>query len=366
MTPAVSVIIPLYNTEKYIGECLESILAQTLQNIEVVVVDDCSTDSSYAIAESFLKKFGGRMKLLQMPENSGCAPFPRNKGLENSCGEYVFFMDADDMITQTALEEMYNLAKEYDADVVHCENRYDVDADGSNIRLVNQQRRSINKPTFHSERLTERVDFILRTEIFGVPWAKLVRRDLLMENGIRFKRVRPCDDYLWSLENFFFAKKYLRVPNATYLYRRTETSATRGRRTLEQNISLWLETAILGIKELDEDLDKIDFFKTNLQARYDILNHLLKKMFGLSWKFRVNLQSSVIYDAVKKSFSAALGRQDVLVATLCALVDTREKELVRNRDRIKQLEMELNKIKSELKINELEAELDRLKGNIKI
>ena len=79
--PAISVVIPLYNVEKYVGECLDSVLAQTFQNFEVIVVDDCSTDSSSAIVESYLSKFDGRLAILQTKKNSGCAGVPKNKGL---------------------------------------------------------------------------------------------------------------------------------------------------------------------------------------------------------------------------------------------------------------------------------------------
>lgn len=122
--PAVSVVIPMYNAEKYAGECLDSLLSQTFQNFEVIVVDDCSTDSSCAIVESYAEKFGGRLKLARMKKNSGSAGFPRNKGIEVSRGEYIFNMDADDLVTPTALEELYAQAKNFDADVVHCEKYY--------------------------------------------------------------------------------------------------------------------------------------------------------------------------------------------------------------------------------------------------
>ena len=102
--PAVSVIIPLYNAERYISECLDSVLNQTFDNYEVIVVDDCSTDNSVAIVESYAEKFGGRLILSRMDKNSGSGGLPRNKGIMLSRGEYIQFLDADDMLTNTALE----------------------------------------------------------------------------------------------------------------------------------------------------------------------------------------------------------------------------------------------------------------------
>lgn len=148
---AVSVIIPLYNAEKYIGECLDSVLAQTFQDFEVIVVDDASTDNSRAVVESYVEKFGGRLTVTNLKENSGSGAMPRNKGLLLSQGEYIFFLDADDMITPTALEELYALAKDYKADVVYCEKFYNADEDGTNIRVHTHQKGTLaDTPTFES------------------------------------------------------------------------------------------------------------------------------------------------------------------------------------------------------------------------
>ena len=86
----VSVIIPLYNAEKYIGVCLDSLLIQTLKDFELLIVDDCSTDSSPDIAESYLERFDGRLKIVTLPQNTGNASIPRNVELNLSCGKYVF------------------------------------------------------------------------------------------------------------------------------------------------------------------------------------------------------------------------------------------------------------------------------------
>ncbi|MBR3747432.1 MAG: glycosyltransferase family 2 protein, partial [Selenomonadaceae bacterium] len=124
--PAISVIIPMFNAEKYIAECLDSILAQTFQDFEVIVVNDCSTDSSVAVFEGYKKFFGERLKIARTQKNSGCGGIPRNMGMMFSRGEYISFLDADDTITTTAFEELYSVAKKFDADVVACEKYYPV------------------------------------------------------------------------------------------------------------------------------------------------------------------------------------------------------------------------------------------------
>ena len=86
----------------------------------MIVVDDCSTDKSREIVESYIEKFEGRLNLMELQTNSG-AGAARNFGLEMSRGKYVFFMDSDDALTKTAIEEMFNIAEDFQADVVYCE-----------------------------------------------------------------------------------------------------------------------------------------------------------------------------------------------------------------------------------------------------
>lgn len=112
--PKVSVIIPMFNAEKFISYCLENFLAQTFQDFEVIVV------------ESFSKKFGGRLKIARTEKNSGSPGEPGNLGVDLSRGEYLSLLDNDDAITPTAFEKLYFVAKNFDADVVACEKYFPV------------------------------------------------------------------------------------------------------------------------------------------------------------------------------------------------------------------------------------------------
>ena len=158
--PAVSIVIPMYNAEKYIGECLDSILAQTFTDFEVIIVDDCSTDKSCEIVKSYIETHTGtdKLKLVRRKTNSGASGIPRYDGLLLSRGEYVSFIDSDDIITKTALEELYPIAKKFDADVVHCERYFQFNDGEKNFTLKGYQKGTLVKePTLITEDLTERV-----------------------------------------------------------------------------------------------------------------------------------------------------------------------------------------------------------------
>lgn len=112
--PKVSVIIPVYNTEKYISQCLDSVCRQTLKDIEIICINDCSADSSFKIVQDFAQK-DSRIRLIDFPENKGAAA-ARNAGIEAATGEYVGFVDSDDFVDLDFYEKLYVKAKETGAD----------------------------------------------------------------------------------------------------------------------------------------------------------------------------------------------------------------------------------------------------------
>ena len=122
---SVSVIVPIYNKEKYLHDCLNSIIGQTLDSIEIILVDDGSTDKSKDICQEYLNKDSRISYYYQ--ENEGLAS-ARQTGIELAKGEYIGFIDGDDWIDLEMYEKMYSKAKEYDADVVFCNRMYNNEA----------------------------------------------------------------------------------------------------------------------------------------------------------------------------------------------------------------------------------------------
>ena len=368
--PAMSVIIPLYNAEKYIADCLKSLLAQTFQNFEVIVVDDCSTDSSCAIVESFIPKFGGRLTISRMEKNSGSGALPRNKGMMLSRGEYIFFLDSDDLFTKTALDEMYSLAKDYDADVIYCERHYEVDNDGSNARIgIRQRGELVSKPTFETEILNERINGILNERFSVSTCFKFIRRDIMIEHEIFFPHVCPSEDDIWTYGLIFYAKKFLRVPNAVYVRRHSENSVMRSKKTPQQQINFWLNPVLFGLKSLDNLMSKHEFFQQNPQYRYAMLEKLVRK-FNLFLQVSFKLPPFAVYETIKQKFGDRLGEWDVLICALCTALNTQQKiQAINNQkfnkfaaqaqNRISQLEEQLKG--SQQQIAELEEQLQNVR-----
>lgn len=169
----ISIIIPVYNVAKYLPECLESILNQTFQDFEVICVNDGSKDNSLEILEEYGKK-DNRIKIITK-ENGG-AGSARNKGLEFAEGKYIQFLDGDDYFEPQMLEKLYNLAKEYKAEISVCSSRK-VDDEG-NITESRNPNSPINLDRTPFKRLFSKKDF--SDEIFSligtIPWNKLYKK----------------------------------------------------------------------------------------------------------------------------------------------------------------------------------------------
>ena len=324
----ISVIIPMYNAEKYIAECLDSLLAQTFPYFEVIVVDDCSTDNSVKIVENYAPKFGGRLTLTSMEKNSGSAPAPRNRGFLFSRGEYIFFMDSDDTLTKTALQEMYSLAKEYNAEVVYCEKYYMSSGVGEefikNIHLADnriQRPPFVDKPTFISDNLADRLEELFQKNFWVTPWQRLVSRKLLAEYNITFPEIIGSDDVVWCFQVLCCAKKFLRVPNACYVRRMYDESFTQSsKKSPNKHIHQWMDIAIRGLKFTDNFMSKFEFFLNNTAYRYKVLDTLVTPSFGVIDSVYKNLLPEEIYDIFLKEFSKDTRENNVLVAYLYAYV----------------------------------------------
>ena len=338
-TPAVSVIIPMFNASQFVGQCLESLLAQTFQDFEVIIVDDCSTDSSAAVVESYAPKFDGRLALLQLDRNSGSGAVPRNTGLKFARGKFVYFIDADDMLTLTALEELYALAKNFNADVVCCERYYKASADLSEIVVAAEEESNfVTRPTFESDDLSERVQKILRHDYWVTPWCKFIKRGLLVDGEISFPQCKIAEDDIWTYELVFCAKKFLRVPNIVYVWRQSEDSMFRRNRSPQREIKFWVNPLLFGLKALDEFMSKLEFFRVNPQFRLAILDHFAHgRCLAQLSKVAAQVEPLELYETIRDSFKETFGNQNVLLAYLCTLACEQRKNLSRQDEQIQRL-----------------------------
>jgi len=204
--PLISVIVPVYNGEAYLRGCLENLLAQRYKNLEIIVVDDGSSDRSAEIAAEF------PVEVVRHPQNRGLSA-SRNTGLDRAKGAYIHFMDVDDAINADFYLEMVKTIVESGADMA-CSG------------MVNGVRphRSL---FFRKKRVLETIAKKLKhTNVgrWGYVWRYLFRTDFLRNHSLRFEEGRLVEDLPFSLAAVFFANKLVLVPGAVYIYEQRENS----------------------------------------------------------------------------------------------------------------------------------------------
>ena len=206
----VSVIIPVYNAEKYLGECLDSILGQTLRDIEVLCVDDGSTDRSARILAEYAAK-DARVKLFSSP-HAGAAGV-RNLGLAEARGDYLFFCDADDWIDRSTLSSLHARASQADADLAVTGLRYFDSGTGMTYRVWNSPARA---EAFSPLALGDGLFSDLRAQIGG----KLVRRQFILDTDLSFQDQPRANDVAFVAVALATARRIVVDGEAHYHYRK--------------------------------------------------------------------------------------------------------------------------------------------------
>lgn len=248
----VSVLVPIYNVEQYLPECLDSLCAQTLKNIEIICINDGSTDASGAILDEYAKNNSNIVVINK--KNSGYGD-SMNRGLEAATGEYIGIVESDDYIDANGFEKLYELAKKTDADIVKANYYYHSDDKDEIHEVVKNQK--LNKAITISD------DYSILIEEPGI-WSAIYRRDFLNDNKIRF-RTTPGASYQDT--GFFFktacaAKKIVYTKNA-YLHYRTD-NANSSVKSLEKVNYVVEEYA--EIEKYLEKCDISDVVKYTIQA----------------------------------------------------------------------------------------------------
>ena len=233
--PKISIISPVYNVEKYICRCVDSIIAQTFTDWELILVDDGSPDTSGTICNQYASQ-DSRIRVIH--KQNGGVSAARQTGLDAAQGEYVIHADPDDWVEPTMLEELYAKAKAEDADVVICD--YFVNSSNSE-RIVKQEPHSLDAKSISHE---------LFQQLHGSCCNKLVKRTCFSNYNIRFPEgVNYCEDlYTWCLLYQHPEVKTTYLPNAFYHYCTVNSFMTKKvtRKVYETNLAF--------AKKLDEIL----------------------------------------------------------------------------------------------------------------
>ncbi len=216
--PKVSVIVPFYNVEGYIEKCLDTLVNQTLEDIEIILVNDGSKDNSILIAKKFLENYPKKIVYLEK-ENGGLSD-ARNFGIPYAKGEYIAFLDSDDYVEKNMYEEMYNLAKKENSDMVQC-NFYWEYIDKNKKKIGDMQKYSNKKELITKGRVEA--------------WNKLIKREILENEEIRFPKGLRYEDveFTYKLAPYLEKVSFIDKPFIHYIQRQNSISNSQNERTAE-------------------------------------------------------------------------------------------------------------------------------------
>lgn len=223
----ISVIIPIYNAEKYLEKMLNSIINQSMEDIEIILINDESEDCSLRICRKY-EKIDHRIKIIDK-KNEGVSQ-ARNAGIDIATGEFIMFLDADDWVDPNICEDMYKSIKEQNADMCFCNHIMEYDNRSVECNFVLEQevvqgeeiKNGIILPLIESERK----DILHDKASFRGPWGKLFKRDIIIKNNIRFNsKLSIGEDLIFNFEYLKYVNKVVMLNKNLYHYRINNESA---------------------------------------------------------------------------------------------------------------------------------------------
>jgi len=303
----VSVIIPVYNVEKYLEECLESVLIQSYKNMEILLIDDGSSDRSPLICDEYAKK-DTRIKVIH--KSNGGAADARNCGLNISTGEYIIFLDSDDYWDdKDAIKCLIEVVDKYhEVDIVLHGLMFFIDSNGLKSKVINRNEFNLN--LINGKDKNDILSYLIRSGAYLITSCdKLVRRDVLIKNSILFEEGRTVEDFDWCLNLTLHINHIYAVNKTFYQCRLREGSVTaitgvKNTWDLFYMIDKWNQ--ILNKIDIDEELRHLLLGYCCYQYcilmghlykyDYSVRKKLLKDVFSLKHllKYDVNYKTHMV------------------------------------------------------------------------
>lgn len=277
----ISVIVPVYNVELYLKECLDSIINQTYRDLEIILIDDGSTDMSSDICEEYAKKDDRIIVIHQSNQGSASA---KNAGLRKASGEYLAFVDSDDFLQEDAYEFMVRQLENHHADIIQCCFRM----------LYQKSNREVNNIIdIQTVNNSEFLELFTKDWTCGLLWDKLYKRNIFKD--IYFKEGHKIDDEFFTYKGVMNSKKILRVPHYIYNYRQRISSVMFSKDSQLRIISDSLEYLSIRRKDVTKSFPQ-------LKKVYD--EHYLNMLIILSKNEYINAEHiKIIKQHIKKYFN---------------------------------------------------------------
>lgn len=260
--PKISVVMPVYNVEKYLGKCIESVLNQSYKNLQVIIVEDNSTDNSREVCIEYSKKDD---RILLITQEKFGVSRARNVALENATGEYIAFVDSDDWLEENAFEKMLNNILENDVDVCFC--GYYKEFSDKRISVSPLKVGVCNLYTAYEQT-------IVRGSYQSMLWNKLFKKELIFDDGKKIlfdESLTNGEDGLWTQMVLANAKRVFLDSSELYHYRVRDDGAN-----FNKKLNMNRMSELKAYESVNNVLDKfnIDLVKKNTARMYDKAHEL--------------------------------------------------------------------------------------------
>ncbi len=268
----VSVIVPVYNTEKYLKKCIDSLLSQNFDDYEIIIINDNSPDNSEDIILSYNDT---KIKYIKNSENKGIG-YNRNLGIKKSKGEYICFIDSDDYVSNNFLDKMYLMCFENNLDMAICDYNY----------VYNNKIDKVKLEDFPITNLKERPDLI--TKIPLGPCNKLYKKELITSNNIRFEENLKYEDIPFVGSALYYSKKIGKINDALNYFTVHENSETSTRDTKVFDIFKELDHLKDVYEENNSYLNEYivaTIFNYTIQQRYQKDKKIASKFIDMAFEY---------------------------------------------------------------------------------
>lgn len=260
--PKITIIIPVYNSQEYLKKAIDSAVKQSLKEIEIICINDCSSDNSQKLLKKYSKEHK-KLKVITNKKNVGPGK-SRNRGIIQANGEFLMFLDSDDSLEINACKELYDFAKKNDSDMVIINPTFNEDT-----KISKYSKKFENKEEFLKETLKEKT--------FWAPWAKMLRTDTIKKNNCYFPEIYISEDTIFSIKSIFFSKRITYFKKKVYNYFIREDSIMSSKNDskkiddYQKAVNLLYEFAKKNPK-MKKYQKEIIYFKMNLYLKIYILS----------------------------------------------------------------------------------------------
>jgi len=293
-TALITIVIPVYNVQRYIRDCISSVMQQEEDRIECLIVDDGGTDDSMHVVADILSEYHGakRFRVLTQPENRGAAA-ARNRGIREAAGDYIFFLDSDDRLLPSSISILAGYLSRYPGiDMVHGDMTCEDKAMEKELSIDNDL-----FPVFTDDQNWLKDNFFLHVPI--TPCNKLVKKELLCANSLWFKEGIVCEDVLWAFHLRTYIKRIAFCKEKTYYYRYNDNSVMTAPANEIKRISSYsyvLVEMLKGIKDNMRNIDNLCILKHFQHNRMLTISDGNRAFFEREYRYaiRMALQSSKV------------------------------------------------------------------------